>query len=36
MLKLVVDGQYGWDLFSRVYEGMLNSLTVTQEAAPAE
>lgn len=35
VLKLIVDGEYGWDLFSRVYEAMLNTLTVTQEA-PAE
>jgi hypothetical protein len=28
VLKLTVDGQYGWDLFSRVYEAMLNTLSV--------
>lgn len=28
VLKLTVDGQYGWDLFTRVYEAMLNTLIV--------
>lgn len=32
VLRLVVDGKYGWDYFSRTYERMLASLTVT----PAE
>ncbi len=29
VLKLTVDGQYGWELFSRVYEAMLNTLSAT-------
>ncbi|WP_119068476.1 hypothetical protein [Aggregatilinea lenta] len=33
VLKLTVDGQYGWDLFTRVYEAMLNTLTVTSAEA---
>lgn len=32
VLRLQVSGKYGWDLFSRVYENMLASLTVTPEA----
>ena len=28
VLKLTVNGKYGWDLWSRVYEDMLNSLQV--------
>jgi hypothetical protein len=31
VLRLVVDGKYGWDLFSRTYARMLESLAVTPE-----
>jgi hypothetical protein len=28
VLKVITTGKYGWDLYSRLYEGMLNSLVV--------
>jgi hypothetical protein len=34
VLRLTVDGKYGWDLFSRTYEKMLQSLTVTAQDTP--
>jgi hypothetical protein len=30
VLKLVTTGQYGWDLYSQLYQDMLDSLTVNQ------
>jgi hypothetical protein len=30
VLKVVTTGKYGWDLYSQLYEGMLNSLVVSE------
>ena len=30
VLKLITTGQYGWDLYSQLYQDMLNTLTVGQ------
>ena len=33
VFELVATGKYGWDLFSRAYEQMLNSIVIGDSAA---